>query len=48
MTALGVAIFCAITGMFITAALLIIKGGRPEVEKSLQPALHVVADKRMR
>ncbi len=46
MTALDIAVVCAISGMFVSAALLIVKGGKPEVHDSLETSLDAVRNKR--
>tara|TARA_R100000687_G_scaffold52561_1_gene41857 strand:- start:1386 stop:1538 length:153 start_codon:yes stop_codon:yes gene_type:complete len=48
MTALGVLVFIAITGMFFSAALLIIKGGRAESHQGFKPSLHALSGKQMK
>lgn len=47
MTVLGVLVFIAITGMFFSAALLIVKGGRAEPRKGFKPSLHVLTSKQV-
>lgn len=48
MTALGAMVFIAITGLFFSAALLIIKGGRAEHPRGLQPSLQGADEKPLR
>ena len=46
MTALDIVVVCAIVGMFVSAALLIVKGGKPEAHDNLETSLNAVRNKR--
>ena len=45
MTALGVMAVIAITGMFFSAAVLIVKGGQTDSPRGFQPSLHALGGK---